>query len=165
MSHVWLGLASRMRLCLILLVVGCGSKVDEHPTQGNLPVSICAAYEYQPASGAVVIEPDGKPGQVMAWHGHPYTIQRSDCLVLPRPTIRWIASKDDQTYIGLGDSEDIGKRSQKRMSQSDAIFAGDDLISVSVYHDVMGKTLWLGDSDRAAQAKLFEKLTGARPPR
>jgi hypothetical protein len=51
------------------------------------------------------------------------------------------------------------------MSQYDAIFAGNALISVSLYETVMRDVLWLGSSHRDEQAKLFATLTDTQPPR
>ncbi len=134
------------------------------PAKPGLALAICAAYFYEPArTGAVVIDPAGKPGNIVEYRGGRFNIHKSDCLPIEHPIIHW-ALDGDKAYVGLGDSDAIGARSEQRMSQYDALYAGDELLSISEYEGVMRDALWLSGTDIAAQRALFAKLAGA-PPR
>jgi hypothetical protein len=151
-------------LALVVLLVACAKKADDFHVAGKLPVSVCAAYVYEPKqTGAVVIDPGGKVGEVVDYKGHQFNVHRSDCVTIAQPTIHWVVN-DDTAFVGVGDSATLGPRSEKRMSQYDAIYAGDALLSISLYEAVMRDTLWLGDSHRDEQAKMFVQLTGTQPP-
>jgi len=150
-------------LAALLLLVACARKPDDFHVAGKLPVAACAAYLYTPRSGAVVIQPDGKPGELVEYKGRQFNVHRSDCVTIAQPSIHWIVD-DKVAYVGLGDSTALGARSEQRMSQYDALYGGDALLAVSLYESVMRDTLWLVDSHTDEQAQLFEKLTGTRPP-
>jgi hypothetical protein len=150
-------------LVFALLLVACAKKLDDFHVAGKAALSVCAAYSYDPKSGAVVIQRDGNPGDVIDYKGQKFNVHRSDCVTIAQPTIHWTID-GDVAFIGFGDSASLGERSEKRMSQYDAIFVGDALVSVSLYEAVMRDTLWLGSSHRDDQAKLFATLTGTQPP-
>jgi hypothetical protein len=151
-------------LALVFLLVACAKKPDDFHVAGSVPVSVCAAYSYEPQqSGAVVIEPSGKTGEVVDYRGHQFNIHRSNCVTIAQPTIHWHVT-DGIAFVGVGDSAELGARSEKRMSQYDAIYAGDALLWILLYEDVMRDTLWVGDSHRDDQVKRFVQLTGTQPP-
>jgi hypothetical protein len=149
-------------LTALLVVAACAKQPHDFHAAGKLPVSACAAYLVEPASHAVVVQPDGKPGEFVDYKGRKFNVHRGDCVTIAQPTIHWFADAK-LAYVGLGDSAALGARSEKRISQYDALYAGDTLLAVSRYESVMRDTLWLVDSHQDEQAKLFTTLTGAAP--
>jgi len=155
----------RLAIAACLLLACRRGPDDSHvPARAGLRVAACAAYPYEPAkTGAVVIDGAGNPGDLVEFHGHTFNIHRDDCAVIDHPIIHWSVD-GERLFVGLGDDDAVGARSEHRISQYDAIYAGDEILSISLYEQVLRDVIWLVADDGAAQRKLYEKLTGAPPP-
>ena len=148
------------------LLVSCAKHRDDFhvAAKPGLAIAVCAAYVYDPkTTGAIVVEPNGKAGGLVAFRGTQFNVHRGDCLTIAHPTIHWSVD-GARAFVGLGDDPAIGARSARRMSQYDALYAGDELLEIPLYEAVMSETLWLGATDRDLQRRLFERLTGSSPP-
>jgi hypothetical protein len=151
-------------LALVLLLVACAKKPEDFHVPGKVPVAVCAAYAYDPKqSGAVVTDPAGNIGGLVEYKGRQFNVHRGDCVTIAKPTIHWVVN-DGIAYVGVGDDAALGPRSEKRMSQYDAIYGGETVLAVSLYEAVMRDTIWLGDSHRDEQVKMYVTLTGTQPP-
>jgi hypothetical protein len=156
-----------------LSVAGCRGREDHSLHRAPRPgieLVVCAAYVYQPSSGAVVIDRDGKPGDLVTFRNATYNVHRGDCLHVPTAAIedvRWLVDggfgKPERAYVGIhvrGDVADaLGERSRQRMSQSDAAYIDGELITVAQYDSVMIDTWWLSNDDVPGQQALFDKIT------
>lgn len=117
---------------------------------------------------AVVIDRDGSPGEIIESDGQRFNIHRTDRLVITSDhveRVRWIEGPDAPTIsvrLDRATAAALGHRSNRRISQHDALFLDGKLVGVPIYNDLVTR-LWYASPDRAAQRAFFQALTGAPP--
>jgi hypothetical protein len=134
-------------------------------------LELVAAYPLRQVEGempAVVIDRDGSPGEIIESDGHRFNIHRTDRLVITSDQVervRWIDGADAATISVRLDRDTaaaLGHRSNRRISQYDALFLDGRLVGVPIYNDLVTR-LWYASPDRAAQRAFYQALTGAPP--
>ena len=158
--------------CLAIGVPTLVETVAEYRPQElrSFRLELVAAYPLREvAEGempAVVIDRNGSPGEVIESDGHRFNIHRSDRLIITSDQVervRWIDS-DDAPTISIRLDRDtaaaLGHRSNRRISQYDALFLDGHLVGVPIYNDLVTR-LWYASPDRDAQRAFYQALTGA----
>ena len=143
---------------------------EEYRPQALRPftIEIAAAYpilEPGPGEmGAVVIDANGRAGDIVEHEGQRYTIHRTDRIVIPArevERVRWIDT-DERAAIVLRLDDDVmarlRERSLKRMSQHDALYVDGALVSIPLYTGVLTDRWALTDTDRASLRPIYERL-------
>jgi len=164
-----------VRVAVLALAVAChkGEPADAFratPAAG-LEVAMCSAYNYEPdKTHAFVMQPDGTPGDIVSWQGHAYNIHRGDCLRFSGADIRAIRwhPAESKEFVGIQLADEPGdrlsERTERRMSQLDAIFINNSLHTISLYENILRDTLWISGKPETMRA-LFTQLSGVEPPR
>jgi hypothetical protein len=160
------------RRTLIVAVAACGrAEPPGVAPAADATVEMCAAYPFNPnETHAVVIDRSGSPGEVVTWHDRNFNVHHSDCLKVAAADIRSIAWAPDGPQFAIAVravgavADRIEERTEKRMSQFEALYMDGELYTVALHEHVVD-SLWLVDRDRARQAAFYERLTGANPPR
>jgi len=134
-------------------------------------LELVAAYPLRQGEGempAVVLDRDGSPGEIIESDGRRFNLHRTDRLVITSDhaeRVRWIDGADRPTIsirLDRGAASALGHRSDRRISQYDAVFLDGHLIGIPIYDDIVTR-FYYASPDRAAQRAFYQALTGAPP--
>lgn len=134
-------------------------------------LELVAAYPLREVAGevpAVVIDRDGSVGEIIESRGQRFNLHRSDRLVITSDQVervRWIDGAERPTIsirLDRDSAAALGHRSDRRISQFDALFLDGKLVGVPLYNDFVTR-LWYASPDRAAQRAFYQALTGTPP--
>lgn len=165
------GTIAAVLLALGLPTLAEASREVQREALSPFHLDLVAAYPYEPErTHAVVIDASGSPGQVVEWHGRRFNLHRGDHLAIDSSQVRrvrWLDQGSDGVWLAIRldrrRAAALRQRSIHRMSQFDALFVNDRLVSVAEYEDVMWGRFMLHDPEPARLRALYRTLVGHDP--
>jgi hypothetical protein len=137
---------------------------DEYRPQevGTFTIELASAYpiaEGHPPT--LVIDQQGRAGDIVEYRGARYTVHRGDSLRFTSAhvaRVRWldggISFRFDREIAAA-----LARRSESRISEHDALFIDGELVAIPVYETTVSDRLWLRDRDPSDLQRLYVRLT------